>query len=201
MREVMTSKPPWESVTSTMVMADIPIGDFLDQPPSQKALFDILFVDLDVEFACVQFVKEQTEGPAGAGFFLDPPASAEAGLAVFVDRRMRDYIVDITLFAACPGGMVHGGLQPCLACGEHACKARKVERLSPDVLDDAPDGLGYLVPADADRGDRVVVVEAELLQDLVRLFDVFDLFENPVEILLQYFLKFHYTPRLIRSFQ
>ena len=93
---------------------NIPIGDLLDQPSLQKALLDILFVDLDVEFARVQFVKEQTEGPAGAGFFLDPSAFAEAGLAVFVDRRMRDDIVDVALFAARPGAWCMAAFSPVL---------------------------------------------------------------------------------------
>jgi hypothetical protein len=62
-----------------------------------------------------------------------------------------------------------------------------LELPAPDVLDDVPDGLGYLVPAVADWGDRVVIVEAELLKGIVRFRDVFDLLYNPVKILFQYF--------------
>ena len=52
------------------------------------------------------------------------------------------------------------------------------------MLDDAPDGLGYLVPADADGGDRIIVIETEFLQGIVGLFNIFDFFNNPVKIFL-----------------
>ena len=50
------------------------------------------------------------------------------------------------------------------------------------MLDDAPDGLGYLVPADADRGDRVVVIKPEGLQEVIRLSDVIHLFDYVIKI-------------------
>ena len=59
------------------------------------------------------------------------------------------------------------------------------------MLDDASDGLGYLVPADADGSDRIIVIEAEFLQGFVGLFNIFDFFNNPVKIFLYYFLKSH----------
>ena len=63
-----------------------------------------------MELAGIEFVEKQAERPAGAGFFLDAPALAEAGLAVFVDGDMGHDIEDIALPAALPGG--HGALQP-----------------------------------------------------------------------------------------
>ena len=89
---------------------DIAIGYFLDEPPFNETLLDILLIDLDMELAGVEFIEKQAERAAGAGFFLDPPAFAEAGLAVFVDRRYGGLHRRHSALCPPPGG--HGALRP-----------------------------------------------------------------------------------------
>ena len=66
------------------------------------------------------------------------------------------------------------------------------------MFDDAPQGLGYLVPADTDGCNGIVIIEAEFFQGVIGLFHKINFSENPVEMFVQNLFKSHKIPQKLR---